>query len=140
VLFSSFKMRACGPSLVTAKCPPASLFFRVICMAKAKIKVPSQRQLTRWHKLEEKRLKYGRMAKANEKLQEPLEKIFEAYVRAHGGEELKVELHGFELYIDKKNGKVSWKSKYIEKTSEEEAERLIKACPKEEYLVVEKVA
>lgn len=110
----------------------------------AKKKTPSKKlpkaKLTRWHKLEQRRLKLQRQSKALGKLQAPLEDEFTEYVRAEGGEARKVTVHGFDLELKSEQCSVSWKSEFIKQTTEAEAERIIAAQPEKDVLVVEKVA
>lgn len=98
---------------------------------------PSKAELARYFELEEQRLALNRQAKDLEKLQDELYDKFLKWVEEQGGPE-RVKLRcGYKLAIIKKPGSVSWVKEFLRVAGEEEAERLRKAAPSRDVLVVE---
>lgn len=98
---------------------------------------PSRKELERYFELDQQRLALHRQAKDLEKLQEELEKKFLEYVREVGGPERACLRCGYKLAILRKDGSVSWVKEFLRVAGEEEAERLRKAAPPRDVLVVE---
>lgn len=113
-------------------------------MAKLKAtKRVTREDLEYYFALEQERLEFQRKASDVKKLQDELEKKFEAHVRANGGAEKTVITCGYKLYFALTNGKVKWEQAFLRMCEAagrkplEEAERQRAAAPKKEVLVVE---
>lgn len=87
--------------------------------------------------LEARRKAANRLADDLEKQAEVLKAKIWEFVEAKGGDARSVERSGFVLAIHQKAGTVSWKTEFIREKGPVEAAKLVAACPKKDYLVVE---
>lgn len=96
----------------------------------------TKEEIEKWLALDERRKAADRLASDLKQQQEPLSDKLSEYVKEKGGAD-KTTLHcGFVLAFKERQSQVAWKQEFLKLSSLEEAERLRKAAPKVDYLVV----
>jgi len=98
---------------------------------------PTLESLHKFVALEERRRELGRQVSDIEKEQEDLREQFTHYVHEVGGSDRTTMRHEFRLTLIDKASQVSWAKAYIALAGAEAAEKLRKAAPKKESLIVD---
>jgi len=96
----------------------------------------TKEEIEQWRDLDERRKAADRTKRALEKEQEPLDEKIAAYIRDKGGSDRTTVHFGYVLAFGQRQSQPSWLTEFIKLKSVEEAERLKKAAPMKDYVVV----
>ena len=86
---------------------------------KADPEIPTKKELVEYFSLDKKRLTLNSESRDIARLQGAVEDKVLEYVRANGGDERCVVLHGYRLTIELSNARVEWKTALMEALSKE---------------------
>lgn len=94
-------------------------------------------EIEQYLELDERRRGAGRLKSDLEKELEPLDEKIAAYITQHGGSDRTTVHHGFVLRFGQRKTQPSWLREFIAAQGQKEADRLRKAAPMADYVVVE---
>jgi uncharacterized caspase-like protein len=109
-------------------------------MPREKEKAPyvTRADIEEFLELEEERKSLNRQADDLARKAAPLKDKLSQFVAFAAGPSKSIERSGYVLAMLTRAGRVDWKSEFIHVAGETEAERLVRECPKSEFLSVEK--
>lgn len=93
-------------------------------------------EIEQWRDIDERRKAADRLKSALEKQQKPLSDKIAAYIRDKGGSDRTTVHYGYVLAFGQRQSQPSWLTEFIALKGIEESERLKKAAPWNDYVII----